>query len=983
MSQIKFRVPQAPGNGGGTFSDNLVGFQLVDGGGLTQGNFEFTNSIVEKSDRHFSVGVFSKPISLDDLNIESSDKAKEVFANEYGIYPNYDISQISSFALYGSLTKRFSVSVQNIINYFPAAIEVNKLNYDFSSANTVYDILYDEEEDITEFSIDVSRIKNPFDIDYTTSSVRNIAAREFEVSRYRDLTTNFSFYSLYYNNDEYPVVEFTPSDATDSGVVTFTVSGRPFSGITATTDDIVIRLNTQTTEQVFAQLPDLDRYLLNRLITPKYTAIFKVPKETDTGKKYVGSEKLTWTLDGLWNIDIRTNNFDRYLNKLNRLTEEMDEFKTNLVSRFLTTGAFKDFDTEDQKVEKILQIYGRSFDETKRFIDALSYMTSVHYNLPNNDIPSKLLTNLAKTLGWEENISPITKKDLLASIFDTGSDQPLFSGYSRDYTPNEINFQFYRNLILNSAYLFKSKGTRKPIEFLMRFIGAPESLIQFNETVYLADGKININRFNEIWAGISGGTYLKSQVVFDGNNTFGINGTTFSGYTLENNIQFITNNRSNYPVDDEGYPKPITNNDFMYFEKGAGWYETTQSHRSLTEVDTARSVYTGNSPQNVTVLESFTYGQKYFDYFRSFPDINMGFGLRQVRDNKKSWTDEQLGKRRSFDGGFNAKYSVSDERLVLNAKNIELSLNVSQPLEYAVWKMSVEQNYPIPSEGLPSPPYPDVSNITPNPRNQTFFEFSQTFFNTLVNVRDRWYSSDGKTSGYPVLQSLYWKYLNSDNTVGIPSDKITYQKMINFTIEIGDYWMKLVEQMIPASTIWNGGVKYENSIFHRQKFVYRRQRGCQIVPVPCENCLLECNFFSSDCIDETVECSIYPWVNGGLINSFSSVLQDRLTACARNNNIAVSDINMNTLQTEWYVDIYFDNSQIKKEKFFDGFGNDTPTNAQWVTALEEVLPYLFNFDLNYAINGTNLTITNTGCRSNFGNQTFTLNVGINFTFSLN
>ena len=44
----KFFYPPRPGNGAGTFSDNIVGLQTVEGGGLTQGNFEFTTSVVEK-----------------------------------------------------------------------------------------------------------------------------------------------------------------------------------------------------------------------------------------------------------------------------------------------------------------------------------------------------------------------------------------------------------------------------------------------------------------------------------------------------------------------------------------------------------------------------------------------------------------------------------------------------------------------------------------------------------------------------------------------------------------------------------------------------------------------------------------------------------------------------------------------------------------------------------------------------------------------
>jgi hypothetical protein len=32
-------------------------------------------------------------------------------------------------------------------------------------------------------------------------------------------------------------------------------------------------------------------------------------------------------------------------------------------------------------MEKVLQIYGRSFDETKKFINGLAYMNSVNYNV--------------------------------------------------------------------------------------------------------------------------------------------------------------------------------------------------------------------------------------------------------------------------------------------------------------------------------------------------------------------------------------------------------------------------------------------------------------------------------------------------------------------------------------------------------------------------------------------------------------------------
>ena len=67
----KYTCPPQKATADNTFSDNLVGFQLVDGGGLTQGNFEFTVGITEKSNRDFVIGSFSDPITLDSLGVRS------------------------------------------------------------------------------------------------------------------------------------------------------------------------------------------------------------------------------------------------------------------------------------------------------------------------------------------------------------------------------------------------------------------------------------------------------------------------------------------------------------------------------------------------------------------------------------------------------------------------------------------------------------------------------------------------------------------------------------------------------------------------------------------------------------------------------------------------------------------------------------------------------------------------------------------------
>lgn len=84
----------------------------------------------------------------------------------------------------------------------------------------------------------------------------------------------------------------------------------------------------------------------------------------------------------------------------------------------------------------------------------------------------------------------------------------------------------------------------------------------------------------------------------------------------------------------------------------------------------------------------------------------------------------------------------------------------------------------------------------------------------MINVRNRQISSDGKTGGYPFLQNIFYSYLESEQNAGIQNNGFSYSKMIEYINGIGNFWVKLVEQFIPATTLWNTGTRIENSIFH-------------------------------------------------------------------------------------------------------------------------------------------------------------------------
>lgn len=1003
--RTKYFYPPRPGSGAGTFSDNIVGLQIVDGGGLTQGNFEFTTGIVEKVNRTFGVGAFASPVNLSDLGIDDIAQSNRI-SSQFRVYPNYDISQVLNFSLYGSLAKRLSVSVTKIINYFPASLDVLFTSMIFTTGETAVNISYDIINDETYFEVNVDRIHNPFGIDYTISAATNLAKVDNDVSKYRNLYSTYLDYAIVINGVEFKVNSFLPSDSLNTGYIAFYVSGTPF-GTTATTstNSFQVRPNDYIVDTVFAEnFDEIEQFLLTRLVQPIYTATFQVPEQNNYGQYYTNYQQVTWPKDGEWNLDIRSYSFDDYLVQLQAIAENFDSFKTNLLSRFLTSGSLKEFDTIGRKVEKVFQIYGRSFDQLKQYVEGLAFANSVNYN-PENDIPSELLSDLAQTLGWGGNFSPITNENYLTSIFGN-QQKPTYPGYARAQTTTELNYGFYRNLILNSSYIFKSKGTRRSVEFLLKLIGAPESLIEYNEHVYLADQKIDMDLFNKNFGKISGGTYVNQVPQYSEGDTFKFLGYTFTSFTNNYIYQDVIVTESEYPVDNEGYPASPLITENMFFQKGGGWYEQTPSHRTPEQLVITSNVFTGQNTNIQTQLIPFSYGQEYLDVFRKFPYINDGFKLTKVVDNNKSWLASDDKIRESTQGDYNAYYYVYDERLVMNVKNVDIFLNPGQGLVYETWEQSRKYDYPIPESGLtinyPVPGGVDSTFINPQPKKKTFFEFSQTFWHNMINTRNRQFITDGKTGGYPTLQSLFWKYLEQQEVIGEQNNQYTYQKLIDYVNGMGPYWLKLIEQMIPATTLWQGGVKFENSILHRQKFVYRRQRGCQDVVENIDKIkrmgtqlsspsnpaaippTIQSSAISNKANNEFTEIFTLPWLNGNLgISSFSDILYNELNRVLASVGQTVATCQgANLLTSEWYVDLRIGNNVLINKKFYTGFGIiDTPTNTDWDTALFNFLPDIINSGLTYYLNNNKLKIVNLGNQLLYLNQTLTLNVGININLT--
>jgi len=909
MPSNRFRYPPSPPNGLGTFSDNLVGNQITDGSSqMTLGNFSTPQNYSRQSSSVYNLDSFSAPITLESLNITDLELAQSLSSNQLQVYINNDTTELTNFVLYGSLNKRLKVATQNIINFFPGALFIDGIDPNYNTGNTTaYNIVYDSGRNQTTFKVNVNYISNPFSIEFTTNGdiittnlnkeqiINNLESFGYSsdtivnvadgtVSQLRNFTKEYNNYCLTFSGSitdkEYKVLKFKPQTTTIN-YIELTVKGAPFGTGSTTTTQYYLKPNKQESEKVFKKFDNIESFLVNRDCTPIYTAHFKLIKETDQGVTYFNNEYITWIRQDAVNIDITTSNYTNYLTKLASIGDELDQQKTNLISRFLTAPILKEFDTTDQKVEKTLQIYGRSFDDVKTFVDGIAYMTNVTYDGKNN-IPNKLIKNFAQTLGWT---TPTTLDNTTFLDSVLGVSNPTYSGTSVGKTPAELDVELYRRILMNTAYLFKSKGTRKSIEFLLSLIGAPPALVEFNEYIVLADSKLRLqqplqyryggpeewsastgttnwnnignhtgtgwvspnyyrppNRFENRWSQISGGTYdtttIKfSHILFN----LGVQPAFYlsTGTTSHPFIRYTPQNtQGDYPVDKDGYPtKPrVTNN--YFFQRGAGWFERNEEHKSELIIDEKTSVLSGCTPQINNIFGPFTWGGfwtmgqysndlkcPYLDRFRRFPHMPFGFGLTRIIDDKKSWPYLEPGRHlRDFTfKNRDAYYHTYNEKLVLNVKNIELNLNIGQGLSYDIWRQSAESNCFFSGGSLPSP-YPnsggtwDSTNPQWNAKIHDFKTFHRYFWRNFIDVKNRMTISDGKTGGYPTLQQMYLDYLR--NTCG-DSNKYTYTKMLDYAQSMGDYWVRIIEQMMPATTLWTSGVKIQNSVFHRDKFVYR------------------------------------------------------------------------------------------------------------------------------------------------------------------
>ena len=769
-TQLKRVQGAVVARGDQTFGSKLVGLQFANSKTeikgdpfFTLGNFSMTTSSNQslpttiinldqpkKYSAESITNVITNSAALIGIEVNSSMLIDDIVSkidNNLRVKVNFDKRKLENYVLFSSLKERMRQSIQEISQQFPASIHVVPISIKYP---TITECKQNINDNHTTLSINTATMLNPFKIDISKGGLNKLV--DETLTPLRNFSKTYTSYNLWFKGVEYPILNAI-LPATDNEPLRLIIDGLPFDTLITQNQtlnsELYLKPNKKQFSSFFDKLSDLSSFLLNQNAAGGYIANIYIPFEDDNGDVVNQLNAVAFPMYDNFNIDLINTPFDDYLITLNKIGDDFDRFKTNLIARFLTTESLQEFDTDDRKFNVLLQVYGRMFDEVKQYIDGLTYMRSITYDKVDN-LPDALVKNFARMIGLKT--FEIQDEDtIIKSLFNL--DDTVIEG---DLTPAELDIEIWRRVLSNAFFLFKNKGTRKSIEFVMELIGVPESIIEINEYIYLADERLNSAHMDEL---------------LFGNNLYQIKGSDF------------------YPYDADGFPTTPKN---IPFQANGGSLRI-----------------------NDTNLGPYDFGKTYVDAYKKFKDGIYGFDLIRTIDNQKSWVSSTTEQYRVNNQDLrHTYYYEKDSRLVVNSKEIDIFISLDRIFDVYPYRFFSRNNIKIDSNLSP------VYKLTSVPSTLTFDQYLSDIVTKYVNVRNR------KTiQTYPTLSKIYFDYLT---LLGSSETYINFRKSMEFINKFDSYWIKFIEQFLPATSIVNTGKKIDNGVHFQSKYKYRHGKNIDV-----------------------------------------------------------------------------------------------------------------------------------------------------------
>jgi hypothetical protein len=627
-------------SGSGNIGDKAVGLQFANAKDeiagdpfFTLGNFSLNTSVTKKSasgknvtlsggDKSYTAESINKLNPAKNTTQSAVDQVNKKINDNLTVRVLFNKKKLQNYVLYAPMKETIKNTIIEITQKYPAGLKLNVIGI---LTPTVSEYNYSTSKDTAQFKINLSNIFNPFEIEYTTTG--STRTDDVNITPLRNFSKTYTDYVIYYKNVEYKILNATlPSSYNDNeNGIYVTVEGNPFVNEVNNDNSVNrtfwVKPKMQKYDEFQTNLSDMGQFLLDYdYDKKKYVSVIRYKKFTDLGVELNMNETLVFPQYDEVNIDLFSNAFDTYLTKLNTISDDFDATKTNLISRFLTTDSLKEFDTDDRRINLMFGLIGKNFDTIKKYVDGITFMTNLSYDKIEN-IPDLLVKNYGNMLGFETyNVED--ENTLIESLFDI-KDLRIEPGYK----PVDIDIELWRRIFINSYHLWKSKGTRKSIEFILNLVGLPDSIFEVNEYVYVARNKVDY-----------------TQKAYD---------LYKSNYSDEVLLTLV-------PFDKDGYPTVPPR--VKYQEYGFS---------------------VANDGKN---FGPYDFGTLYIRAYEVQSNVGI-FNMDRVADNVKSWVySEKQVLRLSEDSIGYTEYYEDDSRLVVNSKELEVYISSDKIFDFTMYR---------------------------------------------------------------------------------------------------------------------------------------------------------------------------------------------------------------------------------------------------------------------------------------------------------
>ena len=383
---------------------------------------------------------------------------------------NFDPKQPTSYAYFSSFYTKIANAINSIVNTFPYAI----LSEKFGIGNNITNIFYDNFNNVTSFYVNETSLINQGNVIYKSGDTNSL-----------NLFYNFDKFSIQISGDTniYQIKNYNYNSITQE--LYFETPGNVFTGNSINEN---INLYIRPSDKRLSEFQNIISQLEYQIL---YDGQFYVPSEE---YNEVILSAYTWpkTIDG-FNPDSYGGNFENFVNSLVKDANLIDDIKTNIFFRAIVPENLIDLDSQSEIFKKLMYVFADEFDKLKKFIDVITYAHSINYNRIES-VPNVFLQRLANLLG--------------AKLTDSFSNVDFFKYIagvdgSNSLTYREYNLDLWTKILVNITHLYKRKGTRDPIMFMFKLLGAPDCLVRFDEFVYKVENTaslINQNGLNSNFA---------------------------------------------------------------------------------------------------------------------------------------------------------------------------------------------------------------------------------------------------------------------------------------------------------------------------------------------------------------------------------------------------------------------------------------------------------------------------------------------------